>query len=162
VAASPLCHRAQLFERSPGNHWLATSEGLYQLVLSPDGLVVGARSREKPCLEFHDLLQTVGVTAKVKNEYQEGEGAMVDWDTIAEQYGIRPVPEVHRVTASHPELKPVEEEMLRAIQLLGAGDGWVQVELFAHGFATNFNATLKSLARKGMIAFSSKKEVRIL
>ena len=162
VAASPLCHRDKVFERAPGDHWLATTENLYQLIVSSEGFVVGARSREKPCWEFHDLFQTVGVKTEVKSESPENQSKS-DWERIAERYGIRGIRRVHRRLPLLKELRPAEEEALRAIQLLAGGDGWVEVALFAHGFAKNLGVTLRSLARKGLVELSSTdKEVRLL
>jgi hypothetical protein len=164
VAATPLCHADKIFERSAGDQWLETRENLYQLLLSSEGFVTGAVTRHEPCSEFHDLIDFLGLTASIEIAYEEGETPAPDWDSISERYHLAPIAqkETVRSTTDLTGLRPVEDEVLRAIQLLAGPFGEIEVELFAHGFASNLSATLHSLARKRWIEFSpDEKSVRL-
>lgn len=160
IAASPLCHSDKVFERLPGEHWLETSENLYRLIVTPNGFVVGAAAKKRPCVEFRDLLETLGVKAHIKKQYEEGEEPETDWTDIVERYGLAEQIERRHVVKPVGDLTPTEEEAFRAIQLLASSsEGWIDVGLFAHGFAKNLSTTLHSLARKGLITYSRSQQL---
>lgn len=160
IAASPLCHRDKVFERLPGEHWLETTTNLYRLMITAEGAVVGATAKQRPCAEFQDLLEALGVKSLIKKEYEEGEEPETDWGDIVERYGLSDQKARRRVHTTIANLTPAEEEALHAIRLLaGSSDDWIDVGQFAHGFAPNLCVTLHSLARKGLIAYSQQQRM---
>lgn len=156
VAGTPLCHADKVFERSSGDYWLETTENLYQLVFSQERMVTGVVSREQPCAEFNDLVECLGLTVKIEKAYDLGEPPDFDWENIAEKYKIEPIAPRTRACRqiAIAGLRPVEAEVLRAIQTLAGPFEQIDVNLFAHGFASNLSVTLHSLARKRFIIFS--------
>ncbi|MEZ5415075.1 MAG: hypothetical protein R3F03_12290 [Opitutaceae bacterium] len=154
VALSPLCHSSKIYARTTGEYWLETSANLYRLQDMPSGLVVAAISDMRPCADFFDLLDVLGIKAKIKKVYRDDEKPEIEWDDIVKKYGL-PQPENARsIGDSFPKLTSTEEEVLRAIQLLAVSSNeWLDVALFARGFASNLSTTLQSLRRKGLIAY---------
>ena len=151
VASTRLCHSQKVFERSPGEHWLESTENLYQLEISPDGFVTGTITTKRPCSEFIDLVTTFGANATLIKNHEEKE---FDWDTLSKSYEHPLDKGVIGVSPSITELSPKEKEVLRTIQLSVTNpDGWIPVTAFANRLTNKLLVTLKSLSNKGFISF---------
>ena len=163
IAATPLCHHDIVFERTPNEFWLETTANLYRLIVDGSGLVLGAVTRMRPCAQFIDLLEILGVGMRQRKEPEPGEEPHPEWDDIAEKYGLAADESSNRPKVHDSDLSVVETEVLRAIQLLaGPSEEWVDVKLFEHAFARNLRRTLHGLARKRRISFSRENDaVRI-
>ena len=153
IAASPLFGRKRVLERSKGDFWLETRASFYRLIVSPGDCVTEIQSTNGLCDDIRDIAATLGPYFVFERGGSDPRDGKTDWDHLMQRYQLGPLkPAKPMETGIVSELRPLEEEILRAITLLDGGEpAWVAVDLFARAFDHSLRKTLRGMTRKQLL-----------